>query len=58
MERFKICLSCTSTPVDGCDNLTQEETMDWLALHQETLVEPNECGDTTKYVILAIEPVE
>jgi hypothetical protein len=58
MERYKICLSCTNTPVEGCDNLTLEETMDWLALHQEPLAEPNECGDTTKYVFLAIESAE
>lgn len=58
MEKFKICLSCTSTPVEGCDNLTLEETIDWMALHQEVLEEPNECGDTTKYVVLSVEPTE
>lgn len=54
-ELFKICLACTSTPVAGCESLTEEQAIAWLEVHNEVLAEPNECGDTRKYIVLAAE---
>jgi len=45
-KKFKICLACTSTPVEGCESMTEAEVFDWLSIHDEKLDEPNECGDT------------
>lgn len=49
---YKICLACTSTPVEGCESMTAEEALAWLELNDETLAEPAECGDLKKYVTL------
>lgn len=57
-QKWKICLACTSDAIEGCDNLTEEAAQEWLAVNQEYLDAPNECGDLTKYVVLAIDPVE
>jgi hypothetical protein len=49
---FKICLACTSTPVEGCESMTMEEVLEWLGTNNETLEEPAECGDLKKYIVL------
>jgi len=54
-KKFKICLACTSTPVEGCESMTEAEVFDWLSIHDEKLDEPNECGDTSKYVTLDVD---
>lgn len=54
-EKFKICLACTSTPVEGCESMTEAEVFDWLSIHNERFDEPNECGDTSKYVTLNVD---
>jgi hypothetical protein len=53
-ELFKICLACTSDAVEGCESMTEEEATAWLEIHNEVLAEPNECGDTKKYVVLSV----
>lgn len=52
---FKICLACTSDAVEGCESMSWDETLVWLESNNETLEEPNECGDTKKYIVLAAE---
>lgn len=54
-EKFKICLACTSTPVEGCESMTKTEVFDWLSIHNELFDEPNECGDTCKYITLNVD---
>jgi hypothetical protein len=54
-ELFKICLACTSTAVEGCESMTASEVADWLEINNETLAEPNECGDTKKYIFLPFD---
>jgi hypothetical protein len=54
-KKFKICLACTSTPVEGCESMTEAEVFDFLSIHNEKLDEPNECGDTSKYVTLDVD---
>lgn len=54
-ELFKICLACTSDAVEGCESMTSDEVQAWMDINNETLVEPNECGDTKKYIVLAAE---
>lgn len=51
---WKICLSGTETPIEGCESLTEVETQDWLSVNQEYFEEENEYGDTAKYVMLEI----
>ncbi len=53
-ELFKICLACTDTPVEGCESMTEAEALAWLEINNEVLEEPNECGDTKKYVVLSV----
>ena len=52
---FKICLACTSTPVEGCESLTHEEVIAWIGANDEALVETAECGDLRKYVVLHVD---
>ena len=52
---FKICLACTSTPVEGCESLNHDEVMAFLAANDEALAEPAECGDLRKYVVLSVD---
>jgi hypothetical protein len=52
---FKICLACTSTPVEGCESMTHEEVLAWIAANDERLEEPAECGDLRKYVVLSVD---
>jgi hypothetical protein len=53
-ELFKICLACTSDAVEGCESMTGDEVQAWLGINNET-IEPNECGDTRKYIVLAAD---
>jgi hypothetical protein len=52
---FKICLACTSTPVEGCESMTMDEVLAWLGNNNETLEEPAECGDLKKYIVLSVD---
>ena len=36
-------------------NSTSAEVFDFLSIHNEKLDEPNECGDTSKYVTLNVD---
>lgn len=58
MELWKIVLSGTDTPVEGCESLTTEQATAWLGEHQEIFDEPNECGDTHKYILIPVESAE
>ena len=56
MELWKIVTSGTDTIVEGCESLTIEQAMEWLGEHQEIYAdEPNECGDTQKYILIPVE---
>jgi hypothetical protein len=56
---WKIVLSGTDTPVEGCESLTIEQAMEWIGTHQEIYTdEPNECGDTQKYILIPVESAE
>jgi hypothetical protein len=55
---WKICLSGTDTPVEGCESMTEEQAQAWLMDNQEYLEEDNEYGDTTKYVVLDVLDAE
>jgi len=35
--------------------MTEAEVFDFLSIHNEKLDEPNECGDTSKYVTLNVD---
>lgn len=52
---FKICLACTSTPVEGCESMNHDEVMAFLAANDAALEEPAECGDLRKYVVLHVD---
>ncbi len=52
---FKICLACTSTPVEGCESMNHDEVMAFLEANDEALAEPAECGDLRKYVVLSVD---
>jgi hypothetical protein len=52
---WKICLSGTDTPIDGCESMTAEEVTQWIRNNQVNLEEENEHGDTTMYVALDVE---
>jgi hypothetical protein len=51
---WKICLSGTNTPVEGCESMTDEQVQEWMSMNQEILEEENEFGDTAKYVTLDV----
>jgi hypothetical protein len=57
-ELWKIVLSGTDTPIEGCESLTTEQATAWLGEHQEIFDEPNECGDAHKYILIPVEPAE
>jgi hypothetical protein len=52
---WKICLSGTNTPIEGCESMTEEQAKMWMNVNQEILAEENEHGDTAKYVTLDVE---
>jgi hypothetical protein len=52
---WKICLSGTDTPIEGCESMTEEQVKMWMDINQEMLEEENEHGDTAKYVTLDVE---
>jgi hypothetical protein len=54
-QLWKICESCTNTPVEGCESMTQEQVDVWMSENNESLETPNECGDTVKYIFLPVE---
>ena len=51
---WKICLSGTDTPIEGCESMTEEQVKMWMDVNQEMLEEENEHGDTAKYVTLDV----
>jgi len=51
---WKICLSGTDTPIEGCESMTEEQVKMWMDINQEMLEEENEHGDTAKYVTLDV----
>lgn len=51
---WKICLSGTDTPIEGCESMTEEQVKIWMDVNQEMLEEENEHGDTAKYVALDV----
>lgn len=58
MELWKIVLSGTDTALEGCESLTIEQATEWLEGKQETFDEPNEYGDTQKYILIPLESAE
>lgn len=57
-QLWKVVVTGTIEPVEGCESLTLEQAMVWLGEHQEVFAEPNECGDTQKYILIPLEPAE
>jgi len=57
-ELYKIVLSGTDTPIEGCESMTIEEVSAWINEFQEVFEEPNEVGDTQKYIIIPLESAE
>jgi hypothetical protein len=57
-EMYKIVLSGTDTPVEGCESLTIEEAMAWIGEFQEVFEEANEVGDNQKYILIPLESAE
>jgi hypothetical protein len=51
---WKICLSGTDTPIEGCESMTEEQVQEWMSTNQEILEVENEHGDTAKYVTLDV----
>jgi hypothetical protein len=47
---YKITFSGNETPVEGCESMTDEQATAWLNENQEYFAEPNESGDTVKYI--------
>jgi hypothetical protein len=57
-ELWKIVVSGTDTPVEGCESLTTEQAMAWIGEHQETFAELNEFSDSQKYILIPVESAE
>lgn len=57
-ELWKIVISGTDVPVEGCESLTIEQAMQWIGEHQEVFAEPNEYGDSQKYILIPVESAE
>lgn len=58
-ELWKIVVSGTDVPVEGCESLTEEQAIEWLGNHQEVFEEePNEFGDSQKYILIPLESTE
>ena len=53
-ERYKVCLACTSTAIEGCENMSAEEAQNFLWENDVTEPIETECGDTHKYVVLSV----
>ncbi len=53
-ERYKVCLACTSTPVLGCEDMSLEEAQLFLWENNGDEVVETECGDTRRYIMLAV----
>jgi len=53
-ELFKIVVTGTLDAVSGCESLTEEQVQAWLVENQEAFAEPNECGDTVKYITIPL----
>jgi hypothetical protein len=53
-QLYFIVESCAGTVVEGCESLTIEQAEEWLSTHQEILEVPNECGDSVKYINVAL----
>lgn len=52
---YKITLSGDETPVAGCESMTELEMHEWINANQEMYEEPNEHGDTAKYIVVPLE---
>lgn len=58
-ELWKIVVSGTDVSVEGCESLTEEQALEWLGTHQEVFEgEPNEFGDSQKYILIPLESTE
>jgi hypothetical protein len=53
-QLYFIVESCVGTPVAGCESMTIAQVEEWLSTNQEILETPNECGDTVKYINVAL----
>ena len=51
---YKICLACTSTPVEGCESMTEEQVNEWMNANQENYEVENEYADTVKYIRMPV----
>jgi len=54
-QRYKVCLACTSTPVPGCENMSEEEAQLFLWENNGDMKVETECGDTKKYIVLLVD---
>lgn len=57
-QLYKIVLSGTDTPIEGCESMSIEEVSAWTMEFQEAFEEPNEVGDNQKYIIIPLESAE
>ena len=53
-ERYKICLSCTSVAVAGCEDMSLEEAQLFLWENNGDEIIETECGDTRRYILLSV----
>ena len=51
---WKICLSGTDTPVEGCESMTEEQVNEWMNANQENYEVENEYADTVKYIRMPV----
>lgn len=55
MEELYLITECCGGPVvAGCESMTIEQVEEWLSIHQENLETPNSCGDSVKYINVAL----
>ena len=54
-QRYKVCLACTSIPVAGCENMSEEEAQAFLWENNGDMEIETECGDTKKYIVLFVD---
>ena len=57
-QLYKITLSGTLDPIEGCESLTDEQVQEWLKENQVYYSEPSENGDTVKYIVMVLSNEE
>ena len=57
-QLYKITLSGTLEPIEGCESLNEQQVAEWLAENQVHYDEPQENGDTVKYIVMVLSNVE